>query len=767
MVKEVQITENPETVAVKVPLVSVVMPTYNAEDYLPDTLAGLTKQTFTDFEVIFVDDGSQDGTVAILQDFAAKDGRAIVLQQAHQYAGAARNLGMRHARGKYLLFLDGDDFFMPQMLEKSVAKAEETGADICVFRANRINHETGEISAMPWTMRINKCPAGDIFSIKTNAKYIYEFTTAAPWNKFYRRDFVVKYGLTFQETRQSNDIAFIYTSLALADKIAVIDEDLQMHRFNNEKSLQGTNDKRPECFYDGLKELKRRLVAYGVYEQVEAAFLNYVVEVSFYNLMTLKNVFSFEKTFYLIRDDVFKTFGIENREDDYFYAYYRSAERRNDILSLSVYDFFRKWSIRRQREPEDFYERTAAAVAEKGGFAVPDSRPKISVIMPCLNSIAYLEECLSSVLAQTLKDIEIICVDAGSTDGTVEYITEKAAQDSRISLLHSEKKSYGYQVNLGIDRARGEFMAIVESDDYIVPEMYRKLYALAKRYSLEVVKSDFSRFYGDKENRTVEPATVLRDEKKYNRVKNVRMDSFIFRAYVLITPAIYSVDFLRKNRIRFHESPGASYQDNGFWFQVLMHADRMWFYPESLYMLRRDNPNSSVNSKGKVYAMCNEYDFIRRLIGDDPETVRLFAPYCARKRFDNYKFTMERIADECKLDFLIRFAQDFRKIRDAGELHGELFSDREWKMLTDIMENPTQYYLSTYYHAQFIADTDGTDIGIGEVQYKQAKVSAKKRIFRKVRGLFLCIDEHGYVYTGKRILEHLGIDMGTPDFGRK
>ena len=95
--------------------------------------------------------------------------------------------------------------------------------------------------------------------------------------------------MTFQETRQSNDIAFICASLALASKICVINEDLQTHRFNNKKSLQGTNDTQPECFYEAFLELKNRLVKYGVYEQAKPAFLNYVVEVSFYNLMTLKS----------------------------------------------------------------------------------------------------------------------------------------------------------------------------------------------------------------------------------------------------------------------------------------------------------------------------------------------------------------------------------------------------------------------------------------------------------------------------------------------
>ena len=96
------------------------------------------------------------------------------------------------------------------------------------------------------------------------------------------------------------------------------------------------------------------------------------------------------------------------------------------------------------------------------------NQPKVSVIMPSLNVVSYIRECIESVVNQTLKDIEIICVDAGSTDGTLEVLEEYTAKDNRIKLLHSDKKSYGYQMNMGIDAATGEYIGIVETDDYIV-----------------------------------------------------------------------------------------------------------------------------------------------------------------------------------------------------------------------------------------------------------------------------------------------------------
>ena len=100
-----------------------------------------------------------------------------------------------------------------------------------------------------------------------------------------------------------------------------------------------------------------------------------------------------------------------------------------------------------------------------------NANPKVSVIMPSLNVGKYIRESLTSVCNQTLKEIEIICVDAGSTDGTLEIIKEFAASDKRIKVIHSDKKSYGYQMNVGIHEAQGDYIGIVETDDAVLGDM--------------------------------------------------------------------------------------------------------------------------------------------------------------------------------------------------------------------------------------------------------------------------------------------------------
>ncbi|EAJ8122867.1 glycosyltransferase family 2 protein, partial [Campylobacter jejuni] len=152
------------------------------------------------------------------------------------------------------------------------------------------------------------------------------------------------------------------------------------------------------------------------------------------------------------------------------------------------------------------------------------------------------------------------------------------------------------------------------------------------------------------------------------------------------------LDLLRTNQIKLNETPGASYQDNGLWFQIFALAKSIYFINEAFYMLRRDNPNSSVKSKEKVYCACEEYDFIRDFLKKHPDLEKTLAPICALHRFGNYMFTLERIDERYKLDFLKRFSQDFRKILKDKELDENLFGNINMQRINKIIENPVIYY---------------------------------------------------------------------------
>lgn len=322
------------------------------------------------------------------------------------------------------------------------------------------------------------------------------------------------------------------------------------------------------------------------------------------------------------------------------------------------------------------------------------SNVKVSIILPSLNVIKYIRQCLESVVNQTLKDIEIICVDAGSTDGTLEVIQEFAEKDSRIIVINSEKKSYGYQMNLGLDAASGEYLGIVETDDWVVPEMYQDLYQLCTELNLDFVKADFYRFTQNKDGSLNKFYNQLsKDLSYYNRIIEPAQEMETFHFIMNTWSGIYNIDFLRQWNIRHNETPGASYQDNGFWFQTFCRAQKAYFVNKPYYMNRRDNENSSVFSKGKIYSMRDEYDYIRNIIDHDLDNLGIFIPMCNYYRFCGYYYnTLFRIAPEFKQEVLSCMSKEFYKLANACELDKSIFKNWEWGVLMQIIYAPDQFY---------------------------------------------------------------------------
>ena len=325
------------------------------------------------------------------------------------------------------------------------------------------------------------------------------------------------------------------------------------------------------------------------------------------------------------------------------------------------------------------------------GVVILNREIKVSILMPSLNVRPYIEECLDSVVNQTLKEIEIICIDAGSTDGTIEIIEEYKRKDDRIKIIKSPIKSYGYQMNLGLDAALGTYIGIVETDDCIRENMYEDLVRIADENDVDMLKANFRRFYGDINNRRFNERAMIDPEVvPYDTVVNPAEMLGVFKGNNVIWSGIYKTSFIRENGIRFNETPGASYQDNGFWFITTCKAKRVMFISKDYYMVRRDNENSSIRSKDKVFCICDEYDYIRnRLLQDG---MQKFLPLCAYRRFEGYEWTYKRIGEDHKEAFLNRFIEDFKFLSDNNEINEELFSEEQLKSFRIVMESPLAYH---------------------------------------------------------------------------
>lgn len=235
-------------------------------------------------------------------------------------------------------------------------------------------------------------------------------------------------------------------------------------------------------------------------------------------------------------------------------------------------------------------------------------RIKLSVIMPSLNVAEYIEKCMESVLSQSLDQMEIICIDAGSTDGTWEIL--KKYEDLHVTgrtikCVHSHIKSYGYQVNLGIRLAKGNYVAVLETDDYIDKQMYEYLLELAESNNLDVAKADFDRFYTLRNGEYYYEKIALWNSgsHRYNTVINPRYDDYLYANDNNIWKGIYKKSFLVENNIWLNETPGAAFQDIGFAQQVLACAERVYYSDMSFYQYRMDRDTSSIHTpKGLSYS---------------------------------------------------------------------------------------------------------------------------------------------------------------------
>lgn len=224
--------------------------------------------------------------------------------------------------------------------------------------------------------------------------------------------------------------------------------------------------------------------------------------------------------------------------------------------------------------------------------------PKVSIIMPSLNVAQYINECIESVIAQTLSDIEILCIDAGSTDGTREILDEYASNDARIRVVHSDIRSYGYQINLGISLSTGEYIAIVETDDYIHEQMYNYLYNISQETKADIIKADFDSFTTYDNGRKVFNKFKLfkGNEENYNKLINPKEVEQLYASDIGIWKGLYNRAFLIDNNIKLHESKGAAYQDIGFMHQVLSLAKSAYYSDRSFYRYRMDREESSIHS---------------------------------------------------------------------------------------------------------------------------------------------------------------------------
>lgn len=315
---------------------------------------------------------------------------------------------------------------------------------------------------------------------------------------------------------------------------------------------------------------------------------------------------------------------------------------------------------------------------------------KVSIIVPTYNVALYITECMDSLINQTLKEIEIICIDAFSTDGTREILGTYAAKDKRVQILDDTKRSTGYAKNIGIDAARGEYIGIVESDDYVALDTYEKLYVCAREYHTDIVKGNYQAFTGEGAERIFALKAISLYKEDYNHVVSMQGDNRYFNWDMYTWTGIYKKAFLEEFKIRHNETPGASFQDVGFWLQTIAFAKTAYLLPGYYYNYRRDNPYSSVHQSNKVYEMIREYEYGAEQI---EKRIKLdnILPGLYSGTYRSYSFVYGILAEEYRHDFAECFHQDMKKAAENGRIERRLFTEEEWKGIQKVIGSAEDY----------------------------------------------------------------------------
>lgn len=225
--------------------------------------------------------------------------------------------------------------------------------------------------------------------------------------------------------------------------------------------------------------------------------------------------------------------------------------------------------------------------------------PKVSIIVPIYNVEKYLDRCMDTLLNQTLKDIEIIMVDDGSPDRCPQMCDEYAAQDSRIKVIHKENAGLGYARNSGLIVATGEYVAFVDSDDYVDISMYEKLYNQSRSSKSDAVFCGMRREYEDLkyvDRQEVADVTYFEGEA----LKNLCLDFIASAPYVKqerkyemsVWHSIYSLNVINQNDIRFLSERDVVSEDLPFQVDFFKVAKKVCFIPDMLYIYCMNNSNS-------------------------------------------------------------------------------------------------------------------------------------------------------------------------------
>ena len=585
--------ETPSTLQISAPAISVVIPMYNVENYVDECLSSLLAQTFQDFEVIIVDDCSDDNSVAVVNSLADKFNGRLKLTQTEKNSGGGgyipRNIGLGLASGKYVYFADADDFLAKNALETLHAAAKEYDADVVYTAAHywmsspqKVTRKTDEIGLRLLEEGLEDKPT---LYVDDQDKLLEDILLKnhqrTPWAKLIRRTLLTENNILFPKITVGGDALWTILVYKHAKRFVRLPDALYYLRRYNPDSVVKT--KRPDLKYEP------RLIS-GFIKWFEtfndlAGKIEYLGNNPELCSQTAKDYFDY---FVKRLDDDGKQLCARDLRD----ILLRSSAKKNAAVDLTA---------------------PFLNILEENLLApeVPpvQSTCAVSVIISLYNYEAYVGECLDSLLAQTFTDFEVIVVDDCSTDNSRDIVSDYAPKfDGRLTLVKTEQNSGGGGMprNIGLSLAKGEYVFFMDADDALTATALEEMFTFANDYYADVVYcekyfisegagQDFKDNIRIADIRCQKPPFV--DEPTFeteDMTKRV-LRAVKFNYWVTAWLRLVRRDLLLANDIKFLSLVGSN--DVGWTYQVLFCSRRFLRVPNACYIRRVHNESVSFRER--------------------------------------------------------------------------------------------------------------------------------------------------------------------------
>ena len=547
---------------------SVIIPVYNAENTIPETLDSVLGQSLKEIEVICVDDGSKDGSVNVIREYMARDPRVSLICQQNRFAGAARNAGIAAAKGEYLFFLDADDYVLDYALEAVCAKAVKYKLDCLKFQALTRDEKDGSYVDKPRNSgSLLKTEDFDrLLKVEKNSPLLRVGVT--PWSAVYRRAFVLEKHCSFNHLRCVNDRSFWNKVMTNAERVMVTRDRVTVHRISQDQSLVGRRSAHFDCQIGSAEITEKQLREDGISRDAAAL----VMQQEYTDLVVWYNRFSASPEQKEKLDGQIREY-LEN-----------SGTAFGDMLKKRLGKG--KTPSRPDREVKHFHD--------------PVPNPAVSVLVPVREEEEVLNRALESLTNQALEEMEFLLLDAGGTKLGRVIMKEYAAVDRRFRIIDaSGVNGYGQMMNLGLAQAKGKYIGLLAPEDYADREMYGHLRQQAEKHRLDMIRSDYIRFRITPAGRMETQAVRLfTDQSRYYRVTAPSKRKQVFSLPAQAGSGLYRREFLLEAGIRWDETPGFSPDGNGFHDRALAAARRVRFQKMPLYLEQADDREAFVPDIG-------------------------------------------------------------------------------------------------------------------------------------------------------------------------